>query len=544
MLISSRIKAKADGRLLLSVSAMVLPKMACLLILLLGNQAFFSKLLETNPLNFGTAGFLFSVLIVLSGTLLLLLLLFELLMGFKLGLSLLLLITALSAHFTDTFGVIIDVEMIRNALQTDIAEARDLITLSLLARLGVFCLLPSMIIWGLPMKAARFLIRARKALVPSLVTLIVMGSAIVLYKTEFAVFVHEHKQVRYLVNPATPLYSAFRYAQELLAANTEGTYIQKSAYAKVVEATPHYELVVVVVGETARADHFSLNGYARQTNPLLQQEPQLLSYKSVSACGTSTAVSVPCMFSLDPKSRFDLGSAERTENILDLLQKAGVNVLWRDNNSSSKGVAARIPYENFRSPDMNRACDEECRDVGMLEGLQTYIETHPGDVFIVLHQMGSHGPAYYKRYPPAFEKWAPACQTSELSECTQDEIINAYDNTILYTDYFLAKVIEWLKSNDDVYEPALLYISDHGESLGENGIYLHGLPYMLAPAAQTHIPLIIWSGEHSDIDHEKSISLVSSAQSHDSIARALAEIFEVQTDIKLSEFAPLIYIRE
>lgn len=540
MLIISNIKAYKREHITNSATALTL--LCSLPILLLGNHAFFSQILRAYPLSVGSAGFLLSLLIILTGTLLLLALIFWMLLGPRFGLPLLFLITALSAHFTDKFGVIIDVQMIRNAVQTDMSEVIDLITLSLCARLGALFVLPSLILWLLPIKAPGLLARASQILVPVFVTLMIMVAAVAPHKTELAVFIREHKPVRYLVNPATSLYSAFRYLQEVLAANEDTSFIQKSTYAQIVEVAPHYELTVVVVGETARADHFSLNGYDRATNPLLEREPRLLSYTSVSACGTSTAVSVPCMFSLDPKSRFDLNNSARTENILDLLHQSGVNVLWRDNNSSSKGVAERIPYESFSSPDSNPVCDEECRDVGMLEGLQGYIESHPGDVLIVLHQMGSHGPAYYKRYPPAFEKWTPACQTSELSECTQDEIINAYDNSILYTDYFLAKVIEWLKRNDGVYEPVMLYISDHGESLGENGLYLHGLPYALAPAAQTQVPLIVWSGEHSDIDHERTRALVASSQSHDSITRALAEIFEVQTDADMSERQPLIYL--
>lgn len=526
----------------LSSSAAALAVLSSVSILLLGNHAFFSQVLRAYPLSVSSAGFLLSLFIILLGTLLLLALSFWMLLGLRLGLPLLFLITALSAHFTDKYGVIIDVQMIRNVMQTDASEVLDLMTLSLCARLAAFFVLPSLLLWFLPIKAPGLLARASQTPVPVFVTLMVMVAAIAPYKTELAVFIREHKPVRYLVNPATALYSAFRYVQEELAADDDNAYIHKSKYAQIVEAAPHYELTVVVVGETARADHFSLNGYGRTTNPLLAQESRLLSYATVSACGTSTAVSVPCMFSLDPKSRFDLNSSDRTENILDLLHKSGVNVLWRDNNSSSKGVAERVPYESFNSPDINPVCDAECRDVGMLKELQHYIETHPGDVLIVLHQMGSHGPAYYKRYPPEFEKWVPACQTSELSQCTQDEIINAYDNTILYTDYFLSKVIDWLKSNDGVYEPVMLYISDHGESLGEDGLYLHGLPYAMAPAAQTQVPLILWDGEHSDIDHEKTKTLVRTEQSHDAIARALAEIFEVDTDINLSERSPLIYL--
>ena len=114
--------------------------------------------------------------------------------------------------------------------------------------------------------------------------------------------------------------------------------------------------------------------------------------------------------------------------------------------------------------------------------------------------MGNHGPAYFKRYPKEFEKFKPACQTAELSECSDEEIGNAYDNAILYTDYFLSQVVQLLKQNEQKFEASMLYISDHGESLGENNLYLHGMPYMLAPSEQTDVPVIVWAGKTSDID--------------------------------------------
>ncbi|MCZ7654859.1 MAG: sulfatase-like hydrolase/transferase [Rhodocyclaceae bacterium] len=229
------------------------------------------------------------------------------------------------------------------------------------------------------------------------------------------------------------------------------------------------------------------------------QEAKAVSLPNFWACGTSMAVSVPCMFSSNGMGRFSLNQAGSEENLLDVVQRAGVNVLWLDNNSDSKGVALRPLYRNYRSPEINTVCDSECRDEGMLVPLQDYIDSHPkGDILIVLHQMGNHGPAYYKRYPPAFEKYRPACQSKDLSRCSNEEIGNAYDNAILYTDHFLGKTIELLKRNDKHFETALFYLSDHGESLGEGGVYLHGLPRAIAPDSQLHVPAILWFGSGYD----------------------------------------------
>jgi lipid A ethanolaminephosphotransferase len=303
------------------------------------------------------------------------------------------------------------------------------------------------------------------------------------------------------------------------------------------------KLVILVVGETVRSDHMSLNGYQRDTNPELSRQQRLISYSDISSCGTSTAISVPCMFAYAGHDDFSPDEAQHTENVLDILNRAGVNVLWRDNNSDSKGVASRITYEDYKSPSLNTVCDTECRDVGMLVGLQQYIDSHPGDKLIVLHQMGSHGPAYFKRYPQEFERFKPACRSAELSECSDEEITNAYDNSILYTDYFLSKVIDFLKKNTPEYQAAMFYISDHGESLGENGIYLHGLPYLIAPDAQTKVPLIAWIGETSAIDHEKTLALKTAPNSHDALFVTLLQTFEVFTDLLHSDKQPLIYLK-
>jgi len=124
-----------------------------------------------------------------------------------------------------------------------------------------------------------------------------------------------------------------------------------------------------------------------------------------------------------------------------------------------------------------------------------------GDILIVLHQMGNHGPAYYKRYPTSFEKFKPTCRTNELNKCSNEEINNAYENAVLYTDYFLYQIIQLLKHNDGRFETAMIYMSDHCESLGEKGLYLHGLPYVIAPDNQKHIAAIFWLGQ--DLSEQK-----------------------------------------
>ena len=357
-------------------------------------------------------------------------------------------------------------------------------------------------------------------------------TALVLISSAFyATFVREHKELRYYMNPLTPVYAAYKVGKSRLAL-ADAPMQTIGADAHISEADVDRELVIMVVGETARADRFSLNGYGRQTNPELEQE-SVISFSQVDSCGTSTEVSVPCMFSIYGRESFDGHDGHPIQNVLDVLGQAGVNMLWRDNNSNSKGVADRIRSEDYRTSDINPDCDEECRDDGMLAGLQDYVDQQDtGDIFIILHQMGSHGPAYYKRYPPEFRKFVPACESNQLQDCSEAEINNAYDNTILYTDHFLADVIDFLRNNDNRFETAMLYASDHGESLGESGVYLHGLPYWVAPDAQTHVPFILWFGKnYDDVDFEALRRLQNDSLSHDNIFHTLLGLFEIKSGI-------------
>ena len=504
---------------------------AAAFITLFANQAFFRGLFEAlgagswRYLHTGSLGlFLFCALVLL-------LLVFASRPLFKPALVVLFFISAVSAYFMDTYNVIIDSDMLGNVLSTDGGEVMDLLSLRLFVYLLLLGVLPSVIIWRAEIPAVGF----RRTLLSSLklasLSLLIMVALVLISSAFYASFVREQKTLRYRMNPLMPVYSVYKLGKETLAAaDTPLQVIGEDAQTPAADI--HRELVVMVVGETARADRFSLNGYTRQTNPELEQE-EVISFTRVDACGTSTLISVPCMFSLRGRDAFDSMEERSMENALDVLGSAGVNVLWRDNNSNSKGVADRMEFEDFRSPGNNPVCDEECRDEGMLSGLQDYVDRHDeGDILIVLHQMGSHGPAYYKRYPPAFRKFVPTCDSNQLQDCSNEEIDNAYDNTILYTDHFLAAVIGFLRSNDDRFETAMLYASDHGESLGESGVYLHGLPYWIAPDAQTHVAVLMWFGKnYYDADPEVVRLLRDEEFSHDNVFHTLLGLFEIQSGI-------------
>lgn len=356
-------------------------------------------------------------------------------------------------------------------------------------------------------------------------------SQVYMFGNFYSSFFREHKEVRVYANPIMYIYSSYKYVSTALD-NRKRILAELGRDANIPKTDIERELVIIVVGETARSGNFSLNGYTKKTNPLLEKEA-VYSFKDFQSCGTSTAVSVPCMFSHINGDNFTIEKGKNNENLLDILKHAGINVLWRDNNSDSKDVALRVAYEDFSSKNKNPVCDIECRDVGMLHGLQDYVNsTLDGDIVIVLHQMGNHGPDYYKRYPQSFEKFTPACHTNQLEKCSEEEITNTYDNAILYTDYFLSETINLLKKNNNKFETAMVYISDHGESLGENGIYLHGMPNFMAPDNQRNVGAILWLGDSYDDLNKKTLATkITNAYSHDNFFHTVLGLLEVDTDV-------------
>ncbi|WP_234086306.1 phosphoethanolamine transferase [Azonexus sp. R2A61] len=444
----------------------------------------------------------------------------------------LLLISAVCAAFMDSYGVVLNVEMMRNAANTNLAESADLMNWRFVAQCLVTGVLPAVFVWRwqLPRRGWRAELAGRARL---LATLLLLGLPFVFANSGFlASFARNDKAIRIHANPLYPVYAAVKFATEAQGGDDRQPPKKIGEDALVAPEDTARDLLVIVVGETARADHFGLNGYARDTTPELRRA-NVISLSQVESCGTSTAYSVPCMFSSAGAARYTPKGAKKEENLLDVLVHAGVHVSWLDNNSSSLGVASRVDYQDFRSPDVNPVCDTECRDEGMVGKIQEIVDRHPtGDVVIVLHQMGNHGPAYFKRYPESFERFKPACRDKDLGQCSQAQIINAYDNAIAYTDRFLGKVIEVLRHNDDKFETALFYFSDHGESLGENGIFLHGMPKAIAPAAQTHVPGILWFGSAVNrIDSEKLRAQAALPRSHDNIFHTVLGFLDIESEV-------------
>ncbi|MHA5867123.1 phosphoethanolamine transferase, partial [Pseudomonas aeruginosa] len=304
-----------------------------------------------------------------------------------------------------------------------------------------------------------------------------------------------NKELRLQVTPSNLVGAAIGYAkgQAQAASQPLRPIAVDARRAALWQGHARKSLTVLVVGESARAQNFSLNGYARETNPRLKAEEGLINFSNVHSCGTETAVSVPCMFSNLGRADYSDARARTQEGLLDVLQRAGLRVLWRDNQSGCKGTCDRVAFQDLsESKDPALCAGGECHDEILLRDLQAFIDGLQQDTVLVLHQMGSHGPAYFKRYPREYEKFTPVCASNDFSACSRDSIINGYDNTLLYTDHVLASLIDLLRKNEERIDTGMLYLSDHGESLGEYNLYLHGTPYLLAPDQQKHVGMLAW----------------------------------------------------
>ncbi|SEJ38302.1 phosphoethanolamine transferase [Pseudomonas sp. NFR16] len=404
-------------------------------------------------------------------------------------------ISAGVTYFMSQYGVLIDSGMFRNFAETNATEVRDLLSLKFGAYLLILGVLPSIVIYRLPVNYRRWPRElVSKALVTVVCAGVIGGVALMNYQGLSSLF-RNHHELRLMVVPSNYIGASIGYlGEQVKSAQRPFVSIgQDATLASDWQDHKRKSLTVLVVGESARAENFGILGYHRDTTPELKKERGLLTFTDVHSCGTETAVSVPCMFSNMGRKDYDASAAKNEEGMLDVLKRAGLDVVWRDNQSGCKGTCDRVTLQdvsNLKDPVL--CSNNECRDEILLQGLQSFIDNLSKDTVLVLHQMGSHGPEYFKRYPKEFEKFTPVCESNALNNCTRESIVNGYDNTLLYTDHVLASLIDILRTNQNKVDTAMVYLSDHGESLGEYNLFLHGTPYMLAPDQQKHVPMIAW----------------------------------------------------
>lgn len=519
-----------------SIRAETLALIASVFFTVACNGAFFAALVSHRPLPFlELISLVTFTAILVTGLQWLLLLLIVNRWTAKPVLILLALLTAPAVFFMTVYGIYIDRAMVQNVLETDWREASELFDWHLGLYFVIYGLIPAFLIWKVRVRRGPLIdaLKARTIGVTAAVAMIGIGTWPSM--DSLVPMLREHREARYLVTPSNVVVSTLRQGVGNQSSDSDK---KKAPVATDAVRVPHAthekpKAFVLVVGETVRARNWGLSGYERQTTPRLAGLG-VANFRDVASCGTDTATSLPCMLSLYGRRQYDKEKIRDSESVLHVLNRVGVAVNWRDNQSGCKGTCSGLPFIDLSSTNDPEICSgPRCYDAVLLKDLKKEIDTAKGDVLIVLHMLGSHGPAYHQRYPENFRKFTPTCDTTDLSRCEYQSLVNTYDNGIFYTDFVLSQVIVELKGVVS-HETGMLYVSDHGESLGEKNLYLHGLPYALAPKEQTRVPLVIWLSESLMKSHELNSSCLEERSvvsvDHDSIVHTLMGVFDVRSE--------------
>ncbi len=447
-----------------------------------------------------------------------------------------LLINAGILYFMNTYNVSIDRTMLINALETNVAETMELLNLKFVLYLFVFAIIPGFFIFNININNNYKLLKTFLCKIGIIALSLIIGCiTLFLDYKELSSTARVNRNIKYKVIPLNYFDSLYSLARRKI----ENKKIPFQDLTDDVKISNNFvndkkNVLVFIVGEAARSIEFSLNNYEKDTNAPLKDK-DVIFYDNFYSCGTATAISVPCMFSSFERKNFNLNQKDSFSNLFDFLTKANIYSYWRDNNSDCKGVCNRIENDNVVKEKLENICNsKECYDEILITDLEERIKNLKNqNNVLVLHQKGSHGPAYYLRYPKEFEKFSPVCETESFDKCSVEEIKNAYDNTIYYTSYIINKTIEILQKYENDFNVSLIYVSDHGQSLGENGLYLHGAPYNFSPDEQRHIPYMMWLSknfaDNFKINRECLNAQRNEHFSQDNIFHSILGLFGVET---------------
>nr|WP_290368769.1 phosphoethanolamine--lipid A transferase [Vibrio marisflavi] len=457
---------------------------------------------------------------------------------YRILVALLIILSTLVTYSMYNYGNYFDYGMIVSVLQTNSAESMSYLSSSVVAWFIFLGVIPAIIFcYILKPNFGTSAIRLFFVKLASIVGAILVCAVIAFfYYKDYVSFIRNHSELKALLNPTDYISATYRY-EHYEYVDSKIPFKKIGLDAQDTNKSSHKNILVLVVGEASRTMNYSLNGYKRDTNPGLAKR-NVISFKDVSSCGTYTALSVPCMFSNMNRSNYDATVAHHEDSLMDVLAHAGLDVSWKENDGGCKGVCDRIPHVEMTAKIDPSLCKKgTCYDEIMLKGLKEQIANAKKDTVIVLHLIGSHGPTYLDRYPPQFEKFKPICNTSNIQDCTREQVRNTYDNTILYTDHILSTVIDTLKQSGSDNNTAMFYLADHGESLGENGVYLHGLPYGIAPIEQKRVPMIVWmskmfeSNNHINVQCLEKAAELKDTHSQDNLFHSILGLMDVKTDL-------------
>jgi lipid A ethanolaminephosphotransferase len=450
------------------------------------------------------------------------------------------LIAAGASYYHEAMGIIIDREMIGNILSTTANESRSLFTAAYIQHMLLLGAVPSAIILAVRVTHPPFFKSSLQHLALLAACAVIFVGATAANYQAFSFGVKASPGMRQILHPASTIQSAVQYAEMMWrAGSAEFRPIALDAtMGPIAQNAAHPTLTILVIGETLRDQNWGLSGYARETTPELSKR-DILPFAGVETCGTSTSVSIPCMFSALNRTEFTYEAANSQDNLLDILVRAGYDAEWWDANTGDMGVAARIPYASFNKASDPKFCTGgECNDGILLKELREKAASITRDTVIVLHQIGNHGPAYFERYPESFAKFLPDCRDTDLAKCPPTEIVNAYDNAVAYTDFLLASTIDFLADLPDI-STSLIYVSDHGESLGEAGLYLHAAPYWIAPDTQKQVPMVVWMSDRFQEEMQMNYTCASAPGtaplSQDNFFHSVLGMLDVSTTARQSD---------
>ena len=534
--------SKARERFTLNLTVELLLVLASAFWALSANRLFLQAALQDRVASEpATWGFAVALLVMLGALHFLLMALVSNRWTVKPLLAVLIVGTAFASYFMQSFSVYLDPTMMRNVMRTDVAEARELFAWRLIPHLVLFAVLPLLVLWRVRIVKRPWLRATAVRVGLLLLAAAVLVGALLSVFQAFSSLMRNNKEMRYLITPANYLWSLTSVA----TAHAKGAAKPRVAIGE--DAQPGARmaartkplLVVLVVGETARAANWQLNGYAKATTPELAQL-NVTNFKEVTSCGTNTETSLPCMFAPVGRRDYDESRIRGSQSLLHVLHRAGVGVMWRDNQSGCKGVCEGLPQEEMLQLNPPGLCAEgRCMDEALLVGLDERLKAASGSPgkagtqLLVMHQLGNHGPSYFRRFPPAFKRFTPQCEHDDLRKCSTEEIVNAYDNALLYTDHVLARLIKQLQAAQEQVDSVVLYVSDHGESLGENNLFLHGLPYAIAPDLQKRVPMVMWFSEgaagSTGVDTACLQRRAAQPAAHDHLFHTLLGLTDVKT---------------
>jgi lipid A ethanolaminephosphotransferase len=486
------------------------------------------------------------------------------------GLALVLLLSATAAFFVGDYAAVIDRHALASVYATDAREAGEWLSPRMLAFIAGFGALPAALLWWVRIdwRSAPRELWSRLKLAALAFALLAFAAG--LAGKDVASLLRNRMELRHIANPFALLAANLSYLDHARDAGRPFVRIATDARRGATLVPAERPVVLVLaIGESLRAASLDLNGYARDTDVDLHPLP-IVNFGHVGSCGTNTATSLPCMFSDLGRAAYDDAEAKHRENLLDAMTRGGYDVLWIDNNTGSKGLAARATeIAAAAGADPARCNAAGCHDEVLVDRLKTVLPTIRRDTVIVVHLLGSHGPAYHARYPAAFSVFRPECRTSQLQDCSDAQLRNSYDNSVLYTTHVLAGIASLLGGTqarfdrmpagalrcralhghagsgacpplpqpvpaaDPGIDAAMLFVSDHGESLGEKGLYLHGAPYAIAPDEQTHVPMLLWASSRFAARRRLDLDCVRRVAdrplSHDHVFHSVLALADVRT---------------